>query len=764
MANRRPNLNNDQILAALGSELSYACTPTDHSNLSQSQRLNLRLNELSKSNSILKGFVIKAYDDDNVCIEHKSLKRTIVAHRGTDGIGELFKIIPVAATLVGRRTGGISGAGLGDIAKHVVGPLGLGKGITGTRDIGNDLGLIVNRMPRQKSSDAFMKKCFDNAPKGHLLIRTGHSGGIEPGIHSGPKMKEMYGDRAKVIAFNPGASHFTKYRGQNRNPQHKNNIEILRISGDIISYYSKRAGKYIDHKGYEDLNPHSLDNFLRMAQESQQKRKNEFGGVDMSVGIADFQIHDKSISITGFILNGESSFLTINKRQTTHISEMNISINDLALALFIFYREDISYRSILFSLDPWDEDNPEGPYHRKVYWPDKEEDRQIIENTDFGEILFKCDYIMKQMSMDMQSNSNPSPIISPRLRSLGLKASHKMGIGQGNSWVSNCLVIESIKFGKRRGLKDNEKQLEVIDAKIGVEARVMEINSHGKLHDKVLQDVHHGSYLFAKKFTELYDEIAKEFTEFYRLKQIAKAIALAKWMRINSIPIDLNKVQDIINSRAKIRSDPRIDSLTRSYNDGNSRISLFGGVSLDFDISTLSEKQADKPHTSQVHIKYIAEKINIKACRHFPFQPQEKCIECSSELSLSEISKCHKTMYCTYHNPLLCQSCYKPFEGNYVQNQGESFHNECFICQLCKDIILPGNEFVIVDSCNFHPSCSTIFNENIEKVREFYNQLELEDEIERQKVLHTEIEDARESDLFHKSNRRAFDRVDTGRR
>ena len=54
-----PKLTNDQILGALTSELSYACSPTDNSTLSQSQRLNLRLNELSQSNPILKGFVVK---------------------------------------------------------------------------------------------------------------------------------------------------------------------------------------------------------------------------------------------------------------------------------------------------------------------------------------------------------------------------------------------------------------------------------------------------------------------------------------------------------------------------------------------------------------------------------------------------------------------------------------------------------------------------------------------------------------------------------
>ena len=393
-----------------------------------------------------------------------------------------------------------------------VGSLDFSQGITGARDIGNDAGLAVNRMPRQSSADGFTKKCFDSAPKDHSLIRTGHSAGGDQGIDSAPKMTEMYGDRAKIIVFNPGASPFTQHRDVERTSQEVyknyhagekclyqegwNNVEVLRIKGDIISFFSTSAGKYIEYSRYKDLSSHSLDNFLRMAQESQNK--NEIGGVDMSVGIADFQVHDKSISITGFILNGESSFVTVNNEKVRHISEMNINIKDLALALLIFYREDISHKSIQFSLDPWDETNPQGPYQRKVYWPDKEEHRKIIEDTEFGEILFKCDYIMKQMSMDMQSNSNPTPIISRRLRRLGLKASHEMILNKGTSWARNWLVIKSIEFGKRRGLQDDEKLLEVIDAKIGVEARVMEINSHGKLQDKVLQDANHGSYLFAK--------------------------------------------------------------------------------------------------------------------------------------------------------------------------------------------------------------------------------------------------------------------------
>jgi hypothetical protein len=72
-----------------------------------------------------------------------------------------------------------------------------------------------------------------------------------------------------------------------------------------------------------------------------------------------------------------------------------IDINDLAVALFVYCNEDITCKNISFSLDPVDERNPEGPFQKKVVWPDNQERRSLIEGTSFSEVMFEADWIMK---------------------------------------------------------------------------------------------------------------------------------------------------------------------------------------------------------------------------------------------------------------------------------------------------------------------------------------------------------------------------------
>jgi hypothetical protein len=55
----------------------------------------------------------------------------------------------------------------------------------------------------------------------------------------------------------------------------------------------------------------------------------------------------------------------------------------------------------------------------------------------------------------------------------------------------------------------------------------------------VVQNQNHRSYKFAKRFTEVYEELSKIYPIFARLKKIALAISLAQYMWLNKIPIDL---------------------------------------------------------------------------------------------------------------------------------------------------------------------------------------------------------------------------------
>ena len=53
------------------------------------------------------------------------------------------------------------------------------------------------------------------------------------------------------------------------------------------------------------------------------------------------------------------------------------------------YDDTIKYKNISFSLDPYDESNPNGDFLKKVFYP------SILEGTYFGEILFEADFLLK---------------------------------------------------------------------------------------------------------------------------------------------------------------------------------------------------------------------------------------------------------------------------------------------------------------------------------------------------------------------------------
>jgi hypothetical protein len=89
------------------------------------------------------------------------------------------------------------------------------------------------------------------------------------------------------------------------------------------------------------------------------------------------------------------------------------------------------------------------------------------------------------------------------------------------------LVIKKIKVKKLSGSGPNERFFQIEDIKMGVEARQLEKDKDGILRDKVVQDPNSRSYKFAAKFTEIYDEIAKIYPVFDRLKKLSKAIAMA---------------------------------------------------------------------------------------------------------------------------------------------------------------------------------------------------------------------------------------------
>ncbi|CAK65216.1 unnamed protein product (macronuclear) [Paramecium tetraurelia] len=230
----------------------------------------------------------------------------------------------------------------------------------------------------------------------------------------------------------------------------------------------------------------------------------------------------------------------------------NIHLSDLATVLLVYNDPNLDdkHKGICFSLDPLVLPNQEEfKQQEKVCWPDKFVNRNIIQDTEFAQILFETDYLLKLMSLGVQDDGK-TPFVYPKeLSDKGLKSC--IAFGQGKFIKLLCrfwLVPQQCTYQ----FQDNKYV--VNDIKIMCQARQIErVNS--QLQDKQAQDINDMSYQFAEKFTELYDQIAIHYPIFNRLKQLFKAVALGKWMYSNRVRVDYQKLQQSI---IKVNNQPKV--------------------------------------------------------------------------------------------------------------------------------------------------------------------------------------------------------------
>ncbi len=162
---------------------------------------------------------------------------------------------------------------------------------------------------------------------------------------------------------------------------------------------------------------------------------------------------------------------------------------------------------------------------------------------------------------------------------------------------------------------------------MGVDARQMEQDEKGVLHDKVNQDLNHRSYKFAAKFTEIYDEIAKIYPIYARLKKLSKAIAMAQWIYLNKIPIDHQSLLEIVQKQKIQNYNETVPSLRHEYKkvyrneddtgEITSTTSVFGGVDVQLPHADLIEDYMKENYTASTfekgkkQIEVIAEQVEF---------------------------------------------------------------------------------------------------------------------------------------------------------
>jgi YD repeat-containing protein len=188
-----------------------------------------------------------------------------------------------------------------------------------------------------------------------------------------------------------------------------------------------------------------------------------------------------------------------------------------------------------FSLDPADRNNPQGPWLKAVYRPE-----QLLAGTQFGQTLFDADWLLKQYSFNVVAGSD-GRWTERRSRVSGLKSLPDLTFESGGpvsregQWTRAWIEV-----------KDEKVAMSVENGVVRVSKPDMIIESRRQIPDPSsetgLRDVPDASdpvqRVFKETFTRLYDQISEESPEFGRVRELVKAIVLAKWMVKERIPID----------------------------------------------------------------------------------------------------------------------------------------------------------------------------------------------------------------------------------
>ncbi|TNV84507.1 hypothetical protein FGO68_gene15605 [Halteria grandinella] len=446
---------------------------------------------------------------------------------------------------------------------------------------------------------------------------------------------------------------------------------------------------------------------------------------------------DFTKQIKGVYLNAKDnicSFVTYDNEE--EYIEDGIDLNDLAVALYVFCNSEIKSKSLSFSLDALDKKNPEGDWQKKVVYPDAHEEsgKTFIAGTEFTEIMFEADWLMKQLSMGVEVIwMDPLTLkdfeYDQVLKDLGLNARHYFKTDEEEKnrdtsdldWCRFWFVVKQVKLKSLDKPSAEQRFFEIEDIKLGIESRQLEKDHEGVLHDAVCQDPNKGNYKFAAKFSEIIDVLEEMYPIFKRLKQQAKAVVLAQWIYLNNIPIDINKVKEIVeNQRVKNYKEvvPRLkyEFVTvkeKEKSRSTHTRSVMGGVNTQLSFSQLiDEDQKSNWNLSNEKTKPIeVQKTTLKRVNseeillENPFSPKSVCSKCQCTLSLQEKIHTHKKkLYCDKHHPMICAGCHENISSEYTTYQKQRYHKECFICFSC---MKPINESFYTKEGLFylHKSC-----------------------------------------------------------
>lgn len=339
----------------------------------------------------------------------------------------------------------------------------------------------------------------------------------------------------------------------------------IELSNDIFSHIPTKNTKIVEKiSNFLDLGSNALEFFQKLGGDEYVNQP-RVGGVYLDQAA---QVIGQLGTITGAAYDKENGRLILIGTQNITLTPLKPEY--LAEAIRAVYTE--SQYEPGMTIDPLPQ-NPHGPVMLVRFFGN-------TENTHIGLIMFEADRVMKGYSVG-SDNITKQPVQSkiPDYKSLTTMGLADEEYNPG-VWSRFWLVPEPVVA---RVSKDN--QVIIFDPiKMRVKTETMYWSGGKLVPAGNIQDVH--AEAFAKHFTTHYEDFGRENQVYAELKQVTQAVALAKWLKQQGIPIDWNFVR--IFSGQSYQTPQFTPSayaeLTKKWTQGNVihtlRISSFGGVDM----------------------------------------------------------------------------------------------------------------------------------------------------------------------------------------
>lgn len=222
------------------------------------------------------------------------------------------------------------------------------------------------------------------------------------------------------------------------------------------------------------------------------------------------------------------------------------------------------------SIDPTNPNNPSGPMRVSYYGS--------TQDTHFGQVLFGADRYLKILSMG-EDNETGDPVTSrvPGFQS-ELDLALQLGAGsQKPQWHRMWYLMPNHELRVRESADGRAMLFD--DVPLAVEARFVEFDKNGNKHDVPGSDP--ATNQFVNHFNTHFADFAREKQEVAQLTQLAKMVAIARWLHDKDVPVDLAWLDAYPTKQNTVATTK---GRTATKQNTQYEIQISGGVDFDFKV------------------------------------------------------------------------------------------------------------------------------------------------------------------------------------